>query len=395
MEVGKIIFKKFKDSKDSDSRDKYHLKQKLGNGGFGEVWLAEKELNTGATVIGEIKYALKFLTGEIDLAAFEKEIRSLTRVGSHINIISIRDAFECTAYVRPVIVTDFANGGSLYELIKNEVISLDKAVKIIEQVLVGLEYLHSFPIAHRDIKPGNILLRDGIACISDFGLAIDLEKTQTTRGWRATDNYYSPEYAKAKMRGNPFTVTEYEDLWATAVTFYQLILNNIESFPLLEGLENISKAKRQSLPKNFPSELVSFFDKAFHKNRRNRFQSATEMLVELKKITSIETKYQSEIERIKIEFNNKTDNLSTNLKETQNNLINLTSQLKQETQNTQILKKEKLSLEKRLSTEIESIQHLSAEVTLLKDELQISQSLTEEKTNENNYIKHLSKSNLI
>src|SRR5829696_911405 len=144
----------------------YKLKQEIGRGSYGDVWLAEKQMDFGGATI---YYALKFLRNRneegIDIEKVIKEIVAWTKASSHANVISIRDSF--IEHGKYVIVSDYADGGSL----KNRRFAVAEAAKIIEGVLDGIEYLHGLPIIHRDIKPENILLKNGVPSISDFGLA--------------------------------------------------------------------------------------------------------------------------------------------------------------------------------------------------------------------------------
>src|SRR6185369_13146944 len=119
------------------------------------------------------------------------------------------------------------------------------------------------------------------------------------------------EMAKKEIENEEHERTPLDDLWATAVTFYQLITGALP----FRKLGNIIKCQREPLPKNFPAELTGFFDKAFHEDRRERFQSAKEMHKVLQKTVFLESEYVNEIVELRFQFND----LQVKLIESQNN----------------------------------------------------------------------------
>jgi serine/threonine protein kinase len=249
----------------------YVLKKYLGKGTHGEVWLAEKDKK---------QYALKFLKSEnFDKTRFDKEVEVLKKVKGHKNILTIQDSF--TDQGKYVIVTDYANSGSLED--RKTRINSNEALKIITQVLDGVSWLHEIPINHRDIKPGNILLKNKIPCLADFGLARNLNRTQSTSHIEGTKPYFSPELADAYTKQNPnkklnYKRTIHDDLWAVATTFYFILIKKFPCGSLAE------RTVRVPLPKNFPQDLIPFFDTAFQEQQIDRFQSAEAMAESLENI---------------------------------------------------------------------------------------------------------------
>jgi tetratricopeptide (TPR) repeat protein len=333
----------------------YRLKQEIGRGSFGDVWLAEKQMDFGGATI---YYALKFLRNRnekgVDLEKVIKEIVAWTKASSHSNVISIRDSFA--EHGKYIIVSDYADGGSL----KNRDFSFEEAVRIIEGVLNGIEYLHAIPMIHRDIKPENILLKNGVACISDFGLAREFDKTQST-GLGGSINYFSPEMAKKELDNEEHERTPLDDLWATAVTFYQLITGTLP----FKKLGHIIKCQREPLPENFPVELVEFFNRAFHKNLRRRFQSATKMREALRKAAYPEAGYENKIEELTLQFNA----LQIKILESQNNANLLYKMVAEERIRSRQLAEAKQEIEKKSLAEKEKTRNLQDQIDILQDEL--------------------------
>jgi len=347
----------------------YRLKQEIGRGSYGDVWLAEKQMDFGGATI---YYALKFLRNRnekgIDIDKVIKEIVAWTKASSHSNVISIRDSFA--EHGKYIIVSDYADGGSL----KNRDFSFDEAVKIIEGVLDGIDYLHSIPMIHRDIKPENILLKNGVACISDFGLAREFDKTQST-GLGGSINYFSPEMAKKELDNEEHERTPLDDLWATAVTFYQLITGDLP----FKKLGHIIKCRREPLPENFPTELIVFFTKAFNKNPGRRFQTAKKMREAIRKAVYPQARYEDKIEELTLQFND----LQIKFLESQNNANLLYKMVAEERIKSQQFTAAKQEIDKRSLTEKENVQKLQDQTGILQSELENLRQQLEKTTAEN------------
>src|SRR5215213_11377233 len=347
----------------------YRLKREIGRGSYGDVWLAEKQMDFGGATI---YYALKFLRNKndqgVDIEKVIKEIVAWTKASSHANVISIRDSF--TEHGKYIIVSDYADGGSL----KNRDFSFEESAKIIEGVLDGIDYLHAIPMIHRDIKPENILLKNGVACISDFGLAREFDKTQST-GLGGSINYFSPEMAKKELDNEEHERTPLDDLWATAVTFYQLITGDLP----FRKLGHIIKCQREPLPENFPLELIEFFNKAFNKNRRRRFQSAKKMREALRKAVYPEARYKNKLEELTLQCNV----LQIKLLESQNNANLLYKMVAEERIKFHQLTATKREIEKKSLAEKENVEKLRDQTGILQSELQNVREQMERTTAEN------------
>lgn len=251
-----------------DIFDGYNLIESLGDGSYGDVYLSEKD--------GE-KFALKFLRNKNDAAGFDKskfdsEKNSWIKVSGHRNIIKIHRADIKNA--RYFIVMDYADGGSL----QRKKFPRNEAVQIMLEILGGVNHLHNLNIIHRDIKPANILLKTNIPCLGDFGLARDLDLTLSSTQIAGTFGYLSPEIVNADQT---YQRHPSNDLWATAVTFYEILTG---TRPFEGSILNLVSFNQKPYPADFPADLIEFFNKAFQKERENRFQSASEMITTLQEI---------------------------------------------------------------------------------------------------------------
>ena len=141
----------------------YTLLRKLGRGGFGEVWLAEKRSQFVTK-----KVAVKLpLDAQVNFDAIRQEAELWEQASGHPNVLPIIDADVYDGQV--LIVSEYAEGGSLMEKLKSRgKLTIPEAIETTIGILNGLDFLHRRKIIHRDIKPANILLQDGVPRLADF-----------------------------------------------------------------------------------------------------------------------------------------------------------------------------------------------------------------------------------
>src|SRR5262249_13008138 len=144
----------------------YRIKEQIGEGGMGVVYLAE-DTHLGRQV------AIKFLTSAHDhhyRSRFLREARAISTL-SHPNIAIVHDYGE-TAEGQPFIVMEYIKGKTLSDLLHESALTISRAVEIIEAVAEALGVAHQRGIIHRDIKPSNVLVDDSWQVkVLDFGLA--------------------------------------------------------------------------------------------------------------------------------------------------------------------------------------------------------------------------------
>lgn len=176
----------------------FHVVRKLGSGAFGEVY--EVSLLTC-----KFKYALKkfspqrniaeasvFSEGEL-IKRFSQETRYQTNC-HHKNIVPI-----CVVHLgdTPFFVMDLADS-DLSTLLANDSLKRDERIKAILDIIDGLEYIHNKGLVHRDLKPQNVLVFNGVYKISDFGLiksvtANNNDVVTAIRVRLGTEDYMAPE----------------------------------------------------------------------------------------------------------------------------------------------------------------------------------------------------------
>src|ERR1044072_1665181 len=198
---------------------RYEIRSKIGEGGMGEVYLAE-DTRLGRKVA--VKVLAEALTQNRDrLSRFDQEAYAASAL-NHPNIITIYEMGDEDG--RHFIATEFIDGVTLREHLKGAPMDFPEVMNIAIQIAAALEEAHAAGIIHRDIKPENIMVRrNGHVKVLDFGLAkltedLSAEETDTeavTRAQVRTDagvvlgnsQYMSPEQA----RGQP--VDARTDIW--------------------------------------------------------------------------------------------------------------------------------------------------------------------------------------
>jgi serine/threonine protein kinase len=183
--------------------DRYRFEEELGRGAMGVVYRAQ-DLKLPRQVA--IKMLHPVLTNELGIARFESEIQIAASL-HHPNVISVLESGDADG--RLFYVMDYLGGETLRARLKREKqLSVEDALKITEDVAEGLQYAHDHAVVHRDVKPENILLVDGRACLVDFGLAralsdVDADRLTASGLAVGTPHYLSPEQASAEKDVGP------------------------------------------------------------------------------------------------------------------------------------------------------------------------------------------------
>ena len=258
----------------------YTLLKFLGKGQFGEVWLAEKQLQFGNR---SFRHALKFLSNignEIDLQSAEAEIDTWIEASGHPNVMSVLDMFAHKKHI--IIVSEYAEGGSLKRWLsksEDKAPTREKAVTMMLGILSGIEHLHSRNVVHRDLKPDNILLQGNFPRITDFGISRIVSTNSMLTKVVGSPAYMSPESFDGIK--SPQT-----DIWSAGVILYEMLTGDLPFDA--DTIFGLAAAIRQQLPKplpeDIPEELRRVVDTALHKNLTRRFQTAQGMRIALEHV---------------------------------------------------------------------------------------------------------------
>ena len=260
----------------------FRLVKNLGQGGMGEVYLANQ-------VSLDRKVALKILSKEMAkkqgfVERFVREARAMARI-DHPNAVKVYAA-ESDKGLHYVAI-EYIDGQSMQDWIDQQgTLSVGDALHVILNCADALNHAHELNLIHRDIKPDNILVnKKGVVKVADFGLAKalddeDMSMTQSGTGL-GTPLYMPPEQARDAKH-----VDNRTDIYALGCTFYyfltgQLPFKGDTVLKLIMAKEQGKYDSVRRLNPDVPERLELMIDKMIQKEPKHRYSTCAEMIADL------------------------------------------------------------------------------------------------------------------
>ena len=268
---------------------RYTIERELGRGGMATVYLADDLKHHRKVAIKVLHPELGSLLGP---DRFTREIQIAASL-NHPHILPLYDSGVAEGllyYVMP-----YVRGESLRQRISRETqLSIDEAIGIVRQVASALEHAHAHGLIHRDIKPENILLHEGEAMVSDFGIALGLVDGQaSSRGATLEERLTgtgitlgTPQYMSPEQSAGERTLDARSDVYSLGSVLYELLAGEP---PYTGATAQAVIAKRftdpvprvRRLRPTVPSGVEQALMKALAKVPADRFSTATEFAVAL------------------------------------------------------------------------------------------------------------------
>ncbi|MGA5004948.1 serine/threonine-protein kinase [Streptomyces koyangensis] len=253
---------------------RYELLESIGSGAMGEVWRAyDRRLRRYVAVKGLLaRTAMTADTRRTAMQRARREAEALAKI-EHQNVVTVHDQVETDHQVW--IVMKLLEGRSLADLLRRErVLGVPRAAGIGLQILQGLRAVHQARVLHRDVKPGNVLVRDeGLAILVDFGIASFAGANKVTKLGIpiGTPPYMAPElFAPASPGPTPAS-----DLWALGVTLYEMAEGRLpfRGHEVWEVQENIRSSPEP--PYRYSGPLAPVIQGLLAPDKDDRLDAAT------------------------------------------------------------------------------------------------------------------------
>ncbi len=285
------------DQKENDTLGRYQLEREIGRGAMGKVYLGFDPRISRRLAIKTLSYEhFKGKERQSIQSRFFREAEAAGRL-NHPSIVSVYDVGEDND--QAFIAMDFAEGKALNNFVNaDNLLPVFEVYRIVCDVAVALEYAHGNNIVHRDVKPGNIIYNPSPyqVKVTDFGIARLTDDSKTSTGEiLGSPLYMAPEQLKGEK------VNRAADIFSLGVTFYQLLTGRLPysgdnlaalTYEIIHGKHKNVRTVRKDLP----ASASRIINQALQKNVADRYETAAEMAVVLKK--AIKRDFATEAKRV-------------------------------------------------------------------------------------------------
>ena len=263
----------------------YELLGELGRGGMAIVYKARQtnlDRLVALKVLREGTYAR-----EQELTRFRHEALAIARI-QHPNVIQVYDIGEHEGLT--YLAMEYAADGTLQQWLAGQRLSVVGTVRLVYTLARAVGAAHHLGITHRDLKPGNVLIVNGIPKIADFGLAKQMEYSLHTASGAilGTPQYMAPEQAAGDNRrvGPP------SDVYALGVILFESLTGRVplKGDTLLDTLDRVRfmpPPPLRELRGDIPAELESIVQRCLRKSPEERYPNANALAEELQRIVPL------------------------------------------------------------------------------------------------------------
>lgn len=272
---------------------KYQLLDKIATGGMAELYRAKLTRAEGFEKLIAIKKILPHLSCEGELVKAFVDEAKLAALLQHENIVQIYDFGNLEGEY--FIAMEYLFGKDLRSIIRkaeerNMSIGLENTLYLVSQICAGLDYSHNLKdlqgkplnIIHRDINPQNIFITyEGQVKLIDFGIAKAASHNTTTHEGLIKGKlaYMSPEQANGEV------IDHRSDIFSTGIILYELLANKRmfegEALQVYPRVRDAQYEPPENVISDVPTKFYDLLNRALAKERRDRYQSAGEMLADL------------------------------------------------------------------------------------------------------------------
>jgi TolB-like protein/predicted RNase H-related nuclease YkuK (DUF458 family) len=254
--------------------DRYAIERELGSGGMATVYLAE-DLKHHRKVA--VKVLRPDLAAALGTDRFHREIEIAARL-THPHILALHDSGEADGFL--YYVMPHVEGESLRQRLNRETqLPIDDALHISAQVAAALDYAHRHEVIHRDIKPENVMLHEGEAMVTDFGIALAVTAAGGERLTETGLSLGTPAYMSPEQVAGAQVIDGRSDIYSLACVLYEMLAGDP---PFTGATPQVVLARHvtdQVAPittarSSVPAHVAAAISKALGKAPADRFDSA-------------------------------------------------------------------------------------------------------------------------